>query len=67
MINAHARKHRRRLKEFLAPKDDSGLVRDPVAAVDPMARADERGTLLEALAQLPSQRREAVVLRTGRT
>ncbi|WP_328565186.1 SigE family RNA polymerase sigma factor [Streptomyces coelicoflavus] len=63
MINAHARKHRRRLKEFLAPKDDSGLVREPADAADPMARADDRGALLHALAQLPARQREAVVLR----
>ncbi|NEB08394.1 SigE family RNA polymerase sigma factor [Streptomyces coelicoflavus] len=63
MINAHARRHRRRLKEFLAPKDDSGLVREPADAADPMARADDRGALLEALAQLPARQREAVVLR----
>src|SRR6478672_10400340 len=29
MINAHARKHRRKLREFLARGDDSGLVRTP--------------------------------------
>ncbi|MFD8426045.1 MULTISPECIES: SigE family RNA polymerase sigma factor [Streptomyces] len=63
MINAHARRHRRRLKEFLAPKDDSGLVREPADATDPMARADDRGALLEALVQLPARQREAVVLR----
>lgn len=63
MINAHARRHRRRLKEFLAPKDDSGLVREPTDTTDQLARADDRDALLEALAQLPARQREAVVLR----
>ncbi|MBD0837300.1 SigE family RNA polymerase sigma factor [Streptomyces sp. TRM68416] len=63
MINAHARKHRRRLKEFLAPKDDSGLVREVADAGDRIAQADDRGVLLTALAQLPPRQREAVVLR----
>ncbi|MGW0415506.1 SigE family RNA polymerase sigma factor [Streptomyces collinus] len=63
MINAHARRHRRRLKEFLAPKDDAGLVRDVADAGDRMAQADDRDALLEALAQLPARQREAVVLR----
>ncbi|WP_181798165.1 SigE family RNA polymerase sigma factor [Streptomyces sp. WELS2] len=63
MINAHARKHRRRLREFLAPKDDSGLVREVADTGDRIAQADDRGALLEALAQLPARQREAVVLR----
>ncbi|MET8583260.1 SigE family RNA polymerase sigma factor [Streptomyces collinus] len=63
MINAHARRHRRRLKEFLAPKDDSGLVREVADTGDRMAQADDRDALLEALAQLPARQREAVVLR----
>ncbi|WP_327346236.1 sigma factor [Streptomyces europaeiscabiei] len=33
MINAHARKHRRRLKEFLAPRSDSDLVPEPKVRV----------------------------------
>ncbi|MFE9880229.1 SigE family RNA polymerase sigma factor [Streptomyces sp. NPDC005784] len=63
MINAHARKHRRKLKEFLAPKDDSGLARELPDSGDPIARADDRGALLTALAQLPPRQRQAVVLR----
>ncbi|WP_333762144.1 SigE family RNA polymerase sigma factor [Streptomyces sp. IBSBF 2390] len=63
MINAHARRHRRRLKEFLAPKDDSGMVREVADTGDRIAQADDRRALLEALAQLPARQREAVVLR----
>ncbi|MFJ9866122.1 SigE family RNA polymerase sigma factor [Streptomyces sp. NPDC101165] len=63
MINAHARKHRRRLKEFLAPRDDSGLVHEVPDTGDRIAQADDRSTLLKALAQLPARQREAVVLR----
>ncbi|MEU8028965.1 SigE family RNA polymerase sigma factor [Streptomyces sp. NPDC049099] len=63
MINLHARKHRKRLKEFLAPKDDSGLVHEVADTGDRIAQADDRGTLLKALAQLPVRQREAVVLR----
>ncbi|GHD98219.1 SigE family RNA polymerase sigma factor [Streptomyces alanosinicus] len=63
MINLHARKHRKRLKEFLAPKDDSGLVHEVPEAGDRIAQADDRGALLKALAQLPVRQREAVVLR----
>jgi RNA polymerase sigma-70 factor (sigma-E family) len=63
MINAHARKHRRRLKEFLAPKDDSGLTHELPDTGDRIAQADDRGALLTALAQLPARQREAVVLR----
>lgn len=63
MINAHARKHRRRLKEFLAPKDDSGLTHELPDRGDRIAQADDRSALLTALAQLPPRQREAVVLR----
>ncbi|MCX4914436.1 SigE family RNA polymerase sigma factor [Streptomyces sp. NBC_00687] len=63
MINAHARRHRRKLKEFLAPRDDSGLTHEVPDRVDPIGRADDRGALLTALAQLPPRQREAVVLR----
>lgn len=63
MINAHARRHRRRLKEFLAPKDDSGLVREIADSGDRIAQADDRSALLKALVQLPPRQREAVVLR----
>jgi RNA polymerase sigma factor (sigma-70 family) len=63
MINAHARKHRRKLKEFLAPKDGSGLAREVPDSGDPIARADDRGALITALAQLPPRQRQAVVLR----
>ncbi|MFF6998253.1 SigE family RNA polymerase sigma factor [Streptomyces sp. NPDC008313] len=63
MINTHARRHRRRLKEFLAPSNDSGLVREEADSEDGIARADDRGALLDALARLPARQREAVVLR----
>ncbi|MFF7335311.1 SigE family RNA polymerase sigma factor [Streptomyces sp. NPDC090306] len=63
MVNAHARKHRRRLKEFLAPRDDSGLVHETADVDDRIARADDRSALVAALAQLPPRQREAVVLR----
>ncbi|MEU7087966.1 SigE family RNA polymerase sigma factor [Streptomyces achromogenes] len=63
MINVHARKHRRRLREFLAPRDDSGLVRELADTGDRIAQADDRSALLKALAQLPARQREAVVLR----
>ncbi|WP_028800849.1 SigE family RNA polymerase sigma factor [Streptomyces sp. 142MFCol3.1] len=63
MINAHSRRHRRRLKEFLAPRDDSGLTRELPDSGDRMAQADDRGALLKALAELPPRQREAVVLR----
>ena len=63
MINAHARRHRRRLREFLAPKDDSGLAREVADTGDRIAQAEDRDALLTALAQLPPRQREAVVLR----
>ncbi|MGW7260771.1 SigE family RNA polymerase sigma factor [Streptomyces sp. NPDC054834] len=63
MINAHARRHRRRLKEFLAPRDVSGLVREVPDTGDRITQADDRNTLLAALAQLPVRQRQAVVLR----
>ena len=63
MINAHARRHRRRLRECLAPKDDTGLAREVPDTGDRIAQADVRGALLAALAQLPPRQREAVVLR----
>ncbi|MET7699748.1 MULTISPECIES: SigE family RNA polymerase sigma factor [unclassified Streptomyces] len=63
MINGHARRHRRRLKEFLAPKDDSGLTHELPDTGDRIAQADDRSALLKALAQLPPRQREAVVLR----
>ncbi|MGW3283104.1 SigE family RNA polymerase sigma factor [Streptomyces sp. NPDC001002] len=63
MINAHARRHRKRLKEFLAPRDDSGLAREVADTGDRIAQADDRGALLTALAELPPRQREAVVLR----
>ncbi|GAA3817581.1 SigE family RNA polymerase sigma factor [Streptomyces phyllanthi] len=63
MINAHARRHRRRLKEFLAPRSDSPLVPELPDGGDRIAQADDRGALLKALSQLPPRQREAVVLR----
>ncbi|WP_055717313.1 SigE family RNA polymerase sigma factor [Streptomyces torulosus] len=63
MINAHARRHRRRLKEFLAPRTDSDLVPEVPDSGDRIAQADDRGALLTALSQLSPRQREAVVLR----
>ncbi|MBN0044851.1 SigE family RNA polymerase sigma factor [Streptomyces actuosus] len=63
MINAHARRHRRRLREFLAPRDDSGIVREVADTGDRISQAEDRGVLLKALAQLPPRQRQAVVLR----
>ncbi|MEW2620293.1 SigE family RNA polymerase sigma factor [Streptomyces sp. NPDC048106] len=62
MINLHARRHRRRLKEFLA-RDDSGPVREEADRDDVITRAVDRDLLLRALAQLPARQRQAVVLR----
>jgi RNA polymerase sigma-70 factor (sigma-E family) len=63
MINAHSRRYRRKLREFLAPKDDSGLTHEIADTGDHISRADDRHTLLKALAELPPRQREAVVLR----
>lgn len=63
LINTHARRHRRRLKEFLSPKGDSGLGHEQPDPGDPIGRADSRGALLKALAQLPPRQRQAVILR----
>ncbi|MGW1210334.1 SigE family RNA polymerase sigma factor [Streptomyces sp. NPDC002499] len=63
MVNAHARRHRKRLKEFLAPRDDSGLAREVADTGDRIAQAEDRGALLTALAKLPPRQRTAVVLR----
>src|SRR6478735_456633 len=60
MINAHARKHRRKLRELLAPRDDGpGLAHETPAPGDLIARADDRQTLLRALAALPPRQRTA--------
>ncbi|MDQ1035399.1 RNA polymerase sigma-70 factor (sigma-E family) [Streptomyces sp. V3I8] len=64
MINAHARRYRRKLREFLAPRsEDAGLAHEVADTGDRIAQADDRHTLLEALAKLPARQREAVVLR----
>jgi RNA polymerase sigma-70 factor (sigma-E family) len=63
MINAHARRYRRKLREFLAPKDDAGLAHEVADTGDQISRADDRHTLLTALVELPPRQREAVVLR----
>jgi RNA polymerase sigma-70 factor (sigma-E family) len=63
MINAHARKHRRRLKELLAPRTDTDLTPEQPDTGDRIAQADDRSALLTALSQLPPRQREAVVLR----
>ncbi|MFF3940196.1 SigE family RNA polymerase sigma factor [Streptomyces phaeofaciens] len=64
MINAHARRYRRKLREFLAPKgDDQGLAYEIADTGDRIAQADDRHALLKALAELPPRQREAVVLR----
>ncbi|MFF6815151.1 SigE family RNA polymerase sigma factor [Streptomyces sp. NPDC012403] len=64
MINAHARRYRRKLREFLLPRSgDAGLTHEVADTGDRIAQADDRHTLLKALAQLPTRQREAVVLR----
>ncbi|MGW2825595.1 SigE family RNA polymerase sigma factor [Streptomyces sp. NPDC001443] len=63
MINAHARRHRRKLREFLAPRDDSGLAHEVADTGDRISQADDRNALLKALVQLPPRQRQAVVLR----
>lgn len=64
MVNAHARRCRRKLREFLAPRsEDAGLAHEVVDTGDRIAQADDRHTLLKALAELPARQREAVVLR----
>lgn len=64
MINAHARRYRRKLREFLAPKsDEPGLAHEVADTGDRIAQADDRHALLGALAELPPRQREAVVLR----
>ncbi|MDQ0683440.1 MULTISPECIES: SigE family RNA polymerase sigma factor [Streptomyces] len=64
MVNAHARRHRKKLRELLAPRDDGpGLAHETPAPGDLIARADDRQTLLRALAALPPRQRAAVVLR----
>lgn len=63
MVNAHARKHRKRLKEYLSLNGDTGVDRELPERDDRMAQADDRAALLRALAQLPPRQREAVVLR----
>ncbi|MFI2435638.1 SigE family RNA polymerase sigma factor [Streptomyces sp. NPDC018693] len=63
MINTHARKHRRRLREVLAPRDDSGVTHEVADTGDRISQVDDRHTLLEALAELPPRQRQAVVLR----
>ncbi|MGW1467202.1 SigE family RNA polymerase sigma factor [Streptomyces sp. NPDC002308] len=63
MVNTHARKYRRGLKEFLSRGDDPGLGHGLPERGDDMAQAVERSDLIAALAQLPLRQREAVVLR----
>ncbi|GHI99905.1 DNA-directed RNA polymerase sigma-70 factor [Streptomyces olivaceus] len=64
MINAHARRHRRKLREFLLPRsDDTGVTHEVADTGDRIAQADDRHTLLKALVKLPTRQREAVVLR----
>lgn len=62
LINAHARRHRRKLKEYLSARDDLQDFETPDRG-DPMAQAEDRTMLLRALAGLPARQREAVVLR----
>ncbi|MGW1888838.1 SigE family RNA polymerase sigma factor [Streptomyces sp. NPDC002004] len=62
VINAHARRHRRKLKEFLWAQDAPPMPEGPERG-DRIAQADDRAALLRALAQLPARQREAVVLR----
>lgn len=63
MVNTHARRYRKGLKEYLSRSDDPGLGRDLPERGDDMAQAVERSDLVAALAQLPVRQREAVVLR----
>ncbi|MFK0172085.1 SigE family RNA polymerase sigma factor [Streptomyces sp. NPDC090306] len=63
MVNAHARKYRRGLKEYLSRGDGSGLGSELPENEDRIGRADDRWDLVAALAQLPVRQREAVVLR----
>ncbi len=63
MVNTHARRYRRGLKEFLSRSDDPGLGRDLPERGDRIAQAVERSDLVAALSQLPVRQREAVVLR----
>ncbi|NRQ36432.1 SigE family RNA polymerase sigma factor [Nonomuraea sp. NN258] len=62
LVNAHARRHRRRLKEYLSARDDVQAWDQPERG-DRMAQAEDRSVLLRALARLPARQREAVVLR----
>ncbi|MFF7361752.1 SigE family RNA polymerase sigma factor [Streptomyces sp. NPDC008125] len=63
MVNTHARRYRRGLKEYLSRGDDPGLGHDLPGRGDDMAQAVERSDLVAALARLPLRQREAVVLR----
>lgn len=63
MVNAHARRYRKGLKEYLSRGDDPGLGRDLPERGDDMAQAVDRSDLVAALARLPVRQREAVVLR----
>ncbi|MFJ4716798.1 SigE family RNA polymerase sigma factor [Streptomyces sp. NPDC088785] len=63
MVNTHARKYRRGLKEYLSRGDGAELGRDLPESGDRIAQADDRSDLVAALAQLPARQREAVVLR----
>ncbi|RJL35477.1 SigE family RNA polymerase sigma factor [Bailinhaonella thermotolerans] len=62
LINAHARRHRRKLKEYLRARDEVQEWDEPERD-DRMAQAEDRSMLLRALARLPARQREAVVLR----
>ncbi|MEV6118892.1 SigE family RNA polymerase sigma factor [Streptomyces sp. NPDC052109] len=63
MVNAHARRYRRGIKEHLSRSDDPAHEHDLPERGDKMAQAVERADLLAALAQLPLRQRQAVVLR----
>ncbi|WP_353946066.1 SigE family RNA polymerase sigma factor [Streptomyces sp. HUAS MG91] len=63
MVNTHARRYRRGLKEYLSRGDGSGLGRELPESGDRIAQAVDRRDLFAALAQLPVRQREAVVLR----
>ncbi|MET9132959.1 SigE family RNA polymerase sigma factor [Streptomyces antibioticus] len=64
MINTHSRRYRKELREFLAPRgEDPGMAHEIADTGDRIAQADDRHTLLKALAELPPRQREAVVLR----
>ncbi|MEU7242431.1 SigE family RNA polymerase sigma factor [Streptomyces sparsogenes] len=62
LVNEHARRHRRKLKEFLTLSQDHTDGRQTPDR-DRITLADDREMLRHALAGLPPRQRQAVVLR----